>query len=64
MSIGKCYSLSNDNNNCVKAITSQSYKMICINDNGRVAIESFDKEKDIIKNAFQLILPDKSSFEI
>ena len=55
------YKIENNNTNLVKSIIKQKYKMICINDTSN----DFDFEKvklDII-NAFQKILPEKSSFE-
>lgn len=46
----------------VKAIYRQSYTLICLNDN--VHIRNYDLVINNIKNAFQHILPEKSSFEI
>ena len=46
----------------VKAIYRQSYTLICLNDN--VHIRNYDLVIDNIKNAFQHILPEKSSFEL
>lgn len=46
----------------VKAIREQSYTLICLNDN--VHIRNYDMVIDNIRNAFQSILPEKSSFEI
>ncbi len=45
----------------VRAIYQQSYTLICLNDN--VHIRNYDLVMDNIKNAFQHILPEKSSFE-
>lgn len=44
-------------------IEKQKGKMICIND-GYMSDESFEKNKRLIKRAFQKILPEKSKFEI
>lgn len=44
-----------------KAIYNQSYKLICINDNQH--IPNYDKVMGNIENAFESILPEKSSFE-
>ena len=46
----------------VKAIQQQSYTLICLNDN--VHIRDYDLVMGNIRNAFQQILPEKSSFEI
>ena len=46
----------------VKVIYRQSYALICLNDN--VHIRNYDLVINNIKNAFQYILPEKSSFEI
>ena len=46
----------------VRAIYRQSYTLICLNDN--VHIPNYDLVIGNIKNAFQHILPEKSSFEI
>ena len=46
----------------VKAIYNQSYKLICLNDN--VHIRNYEQVMENIKNAFESILPEKSSFEL
>ena len=46
----------------VRAICRQSYSLICLNDN--VHIRNYGHVIGNIKDAFQHILPDKSSFEI
>lgn len=63
-SIGRTYNLTNDNKEVVDAIRTQKYKMICINDNDKDPIRHFEKEKKLLINAFQEILPEKSSFEV
>ncbi|MCL2416815.1 MAG: Stealth CR1 domain-containing protein [Bacteroidales bacterium] len=45
----------------VKAIYNQSYKLICLNDN--VHIRNYQQVMRNIDNAFEHILPEKSSFE-
>ncbi len=45
----------------VKAICRQSYTLVCLNDN--VHIRHYDLVVNNIRNAFQSILPEKSSFE-
>ncbi len=46
----------------IRAINEQSYSLICLNDN--VHIRNYDLVMENIRNAFQHILPEKSSFEI
>lgn len=46
----------------IKAIYAQSYSLICLNDN--VHIKNYDKVMADIRDAFQTILPEKSSFEL
>ena len=46
----------------VKAIYRQSYTLICLNDN--VHIRNYDRVMRDLRNAFEHILPEKSSFEI
>ncbi len=60
--IGKNFSLSPDNTEIVcEAIRNQQYPQVCINDN----IRNIDSEHSISKiiNAFNSILPEKSTFE-
>lgn len=45
----------------IEAISNQSYRLICLNDN--IHINHYDLVMESIQNAFQQILPDKSSFE-
>lgn len=45
----------------VKAIRNQEYSLICLNDN--VHIKNYDQLMSELKDAFQSILPEKSSFE-
>lgn len=54
------YNISSDSEIC-ESIEKQKYKMICINDN--YSIESIENIKNIVKNSFEKILPEKSSFE-
>ncbi|MCM1163601.1 MAG: stealth family protein [Muribaculaceae bacterium] len=46
----------------VKAIRSQTYSLVCLNDN--VNIRNYEKVMEQIKEAFEYILPEKSSFEL
>lgn len=45
----------------VKAIRKQSYKLVCLNDN--VHIRNYSQVMENIRDAFESILPEKSSFE-
>ena len=46
----------------IRAIYEQSYSLICLNDN--VHIRHYEQVMEEIKNAFESILPEKSSFEL
>lgn len=46
----------------VKAIYEQAYSLICLNDN--VNIRDYELVMENIKNAFESVLPEKSSFEL
>lgn len=46
----------------VKAIRTQSYSLICLNDN--VHIRNYDRVMGNIRDAFESILPEKSNFEL
>ncbi|MGM9679111.1 MAG: Stealth CR1 domain-containing protein [Bacteroidaceae bacterium] len=46
----------------LQAISQQSYTLICLNDN--IHIQNYDTVMESFRNAFQQILPEKSSFEI
>src|SRR5699024_8520881 len=59
---GKNFMLSNDNDMALFAIKNQKYKLICLNDT--VNITEFDRVKREIQEAFNVILFDKSSFEL
>ncbi|SFV60902.1 Glycosyltransferase [hydrothermal vent metagenome] len=48
-----------------EAITSEKYAMICLNDNEAIGSqEDFEEAKRIIGDAFEKLLPEKSSFEL
>lgn len=61
-SVGKFFKIGNDNKKMLKVIRNQKYKMICINDSDE--IENFEKTKQDIIEAFEKILPEKSTFEL
>ncbi len=63
-SLGSCYSITNTNSDIVRAITEQKHKLICINDNAVEQVIDFEMEKDIIKQAFNTVFPEKSKFEL
>jgi hypothetical protein len=64
VAVGNCFSLTNNNKEVVSAIREQAYKVVCLNDNDKDPIRDFIKEKELIKEAFEHILPEKSSFEL
>ena len=45
----------------IEAIRSQKYALVCLNDNAH--IRNYDLVMSELKDAFESILPDKSSFE-
>ena len=59
--IGKYLSISNNNKELVETIISKKYKLICLNDVDKNI--DFEKSKKEIQNAFEIILPKKSTFE-
>lgn len=60
---GRCVSASLDDiENIAKMIERQEYKMICCNDT--CDCEDFEKRKERLIEAFEKILPNKSSFEV
>jgi hypothetical protein len=61
-SVGRNFSIKNNNNKLINAITKQKYKMICINDNE--SDFDFEKIKLEVVNAFEKILPEKSEYEL
>lgn len=46
----------------VEAIRNQSYSLVCLNDN--VNIRNYEEVMENIKDAFESILPERSSFEV
>ena len=57
----KMFSLVIKSKKAIKAVKEQSYKLVCLNDN--VHIRNYDKVMQDINDAFESILPEKSSFE-
>lgn len=60
--IGKFFKVSDGIEDIIKTIEKQKYKMICVNDDE--IGDKFEKYKNKINEAFDRILPEKSSFEI
>ncbi len=58
----KMFPLMIKSRQAIKAIREQSYSLVCLNDN--VHIRHYTQVMEEIRNAFQLILPEKSSFEL
>ena len=59
---GKFFSIGRDNIQIQEAITHQKFKMICLSDDS--VLLDFKKEKKFIRNCFEHILPEESSFEL
>ena len=60
--VERYFNISSDNTKLVNAIKNKKYNMICLNDTSRV--DDFEKSKKEIIDAFECILPEKSSFEV
>ena len=60
--IGKMFSVNGQLQEIITSIMKHKYKLICINDSEK--IQDISRQKNEIINAFQLMLPDKSKFEI
>jgi hypothetical protein len=63
--MGKYYNVTNDsesNKRAYNAVSMPKHKIICINDTETV--QNFEHEKVLLKEAFEKILPNKSSFEL
>ena len=58
----KMFPLMIKSKKAIKAIYEQSYSLICLNDN--VHIRNYDEVMHNLHEAFQSILPEKSSFEL
>lgn len=56
------FALKNDMEPVTKTIRAQQYLMVCLND--REGIDDFEGAKRAINQAFETILPGKSSFEV
>ena len=51
-----------DNEYCFLGKTDEEYSLVCINDNKH--IKNYDQLMNQIQEAFESILPEKSSFEL
>ncbi|MDL2243253.1 Stealth CR1 domain-containing protein [Bacteroidales bacterium OttesenSCG-928-J19] len=49
-------------NQAIEAVKNQAYKLVCLNDN--VHIRNYDQVMSDLRDAFECILPEKSSFEL
>lgn len=58
----KMFPLMVKSKQAIEAILNQSHSLICLNDN--IHIRNYDNVMENIRNAFQQILPEKSSFEL
>lgn len=56
------FDISSENKKLIDAIKKQRYTIVCLNDSAE--IEDFEKTKKEIIDAFETILPEKSSFEL
>ena len=56
-----CFLLKNSDSEASEAVRQQKFKIVCLNDNS--LIQDFEKIKKDLQDAFDAILPQKSSFE-
>ena len=62
--LGEYYEILPDTSPFCSAIRLQKYPMICLNDTGHISSpQEFERVQQDIANAFEKILPEKSSFE-
>jgi hypothetical protein len=59
---GKCHHIKNEIESVCKNIESGKYQLMCINDTEQTT--DFEEKVDKVKNAFNVILSEKSGFEI
>lgn len=66
LSFGKYYDINNDEQavRLSSSIIKRKHKMICINDSDEIETDKFEEIKNIISDAFGIILSEKSTFEI
>ena len=62
VNFGKSFTILNDQE-VLEAITKQKYKVVCINDDDKIEEKDWENKKQVLIDAFESILPDKSSFE-
>ncbi|MBR1739693.1 MAG: Stealth CR1 domain-containing protein [Ruminococcus sp.] len=60
---GRYYKVGNDNSELLRAIRTQRFSIICANDNSDEKIVDFEARKRELCEAFESIMPEKSSFE-
>ncbi len=58
----KMFPLMIKSKQAIEAVRNQSYKLVCLNDN--VHIRNYAQVMENIKNSFESILPEKSTFEL
>lgn len=59
--LGKLYSLDGDNTEIFEVLKKQKHKIMCINDGFEV--NDFYRQKELLKESFEEILPNRSKFE-
>ena len=58
---GRFFIVGENDAEMLEALAQKKYKIVCLNDS--VLVTNFPEMKETLKNHFQLLLPDKSSFE-
>lgn len=62
--LGEKYTITSDNSRVLNYIRDQKYPMVCINDMESTPEEQFEFLRDQFIQAFEHILPEKSTFEL
>lgn len=61
INFSKYYLMRDDNQATIDEIKKKKYKMICLNDNAN--LHNYEREKKKIDDMFEVMFPNKSSFE-
>jgi hypothetical protein len=60
--VGRFFTIGENNADLYDAMVSKKYKMICMNDS--VSDIDFEKEKTMLQDQFEMLLPNRSDYEV
>jgi len=60
--VGRSFTIGKNNTMIFDAMANQKYKMVCMNDS--IQDIDFEKEKSMLKDQFEMLLPNKSVYEV